>query len=158
MSTLVTAAALIVDPIVLGAIVGMALRRMRGGRLRGFVAALACLVVPTGAAVGLMVCFPIAGLWDAAIEGFLFGAGFLWTSHRALAHGVNVALLAGSVVVSLLLVELLSRVFLPPPPGPVLDGQNIFLDDPRDIHFSAAGHALWARWLHEQLAAALPPS
>jgi len=28
----------------------------------------------------------------------------------------------------------------------------------QDIHFSAAGHALWASWLHEQLAATAPPS
>ena len=44
MSTLVTAAALIADPIILGAVVGMAWRRMRGGRVRGFVAVLAWLV------------------------------------------------------------------------------------------------------------------
>jgi hypothetical protein len=117
MSTPLIAAALIVDPIVLGALVGMALRRVRGQRVGGVVAVVACLVVPTVAAVGLMARFPIVGLWDAAIEGFLFGAGVLWTAHRALAHGGKVALLVSSVVLSLLLVELLSRVFLPPPPG-----------------------------------------
>jgi hypothetical protein len=56
-------------------------------------------------------------LWDAAIEGFLFGAGFLWSSHQAVAHRGNVALLVGALVVSLLLVELLTRVLLPPAPG-----------------------------------------
>ena len=36
----------------------------------------------------------------------------------------------------------------------VVGGQRLFLDEPGDIHFNAAGHALWASWLHEQLAAA----
>ena len=134
MSTLVTAAALIANPIVLGAMVGMALRRIRGRRLRGFVAVLACLALPTVAAVGLLARFPIVGLWDAAIEGFLFGAGVLWTSHRALARGANVALLVSSLVVSLLLVELLCRMLLPPPPGySSAGGPHLLLNDPLDL-------------------------
>jgi hypothetical protein len=114
------------------------LRRLRGRRWRGFVAVLAGLALPTVAAVALLARFPIVGLWDAAIEGFLFGAGVLWTSHRALAQGDKVALLVSSVVVSLLLVELLCRVLLPPPPafssngGPMLliDGLRL---DPLDL-------------------------
>ena len=34
----------------------------------------------------------------------------------------------------------------------VLDGQQVFLDKAYDIHFNGAGNALWAQWLHEQLA------
>jgi hypothetical protein len=40
----------------------------------------------------------------------------------------------------------------------VVGGQQLFLDDPQDIHFNAAGSALWAKWLHEQLPAVVPPS
>jgi hypothetical protein len=34
-------------------------------------------------------------------------------------------------------------------------GQELFFEN-NDIHFNAAGHLLWARWLHDQLPAVAP--
>jgi hypothetical protein len=34
-------------------------------------------------------------------------------------------------------------------------GQELFFEN-GDIHFNAAGHLLWARWLHDQLQAVVP--
>src|SRR5437867_368712 len=110
--TLATAVSLIAVPIGLGALVGFALR-LGGRRLRGFVAAIGCLVVPAAAVVGLVMRYPIIGLWDAGLEGLLLGVGVLGSAHRVLEEGRNVLLLATSLIVSLLLLELGSRLFLP---------------------------------------------
>jgi len=129
-TTLATAVALIAVPIALGALVGLLLRRLCGRRLGGIAAAIGLVVAPAAAAVGLVMRFPIVGLWDAVLEGLFFGAGLLWAAHRALEKGRNVVLLASSSVVSLMLLELLCRLFLPPPPGfPSSAGPHLLLAD-----------------------------
>jgi hypothetical protein len=126
--TLLTSLALIAVPIGLGSVVGSAVCRVRGRRLGGALAVIGCVLVPAAAVVGLGIRFPIIGLWDAGFEGLLFGAGVLWAVHRALQDGRTLALLATSMGVSLVLIEVLSRVFLPAPPGfPTRGGPHLLL-------------------------------
>src|SRR5256885_3114560 len=61
--------------------------------------------------------FRSVGPWDSAVEAALFGVGVVWGGHRALADGISVLVLASAVAVSLLALELLARLFLPPPPA-----------------------------------------
>src|SRR5262245_39035399 len=127
-ATFVTSIALIALPIGFGALVGLALRRVRGRRFRGFVAAVGLVLLPAAAVVGLTIRFPIVGLWDAGVEGLLLGAGILWAGHRVLAQRGNVIVLVSSVVVSLCALEIGSQLFLPPPPGfPSRGGPHLFL-------------------------------
>ena len=128
--TVATSVALLAVPIAVGALVGVAMRRVRRRRLGGFLAAVACVVVPTAGALGLVTRFPVVGLWDAGLEGLLFGFGVLWSAHRALAEGRNLLLLASSLTVSLFGLELCARLFLPPPPGfPMRGGPHLLLAD-----------------------------
>lgn len=128
--TLATSVALVAVPMVLGALVGSGIRRMWRGRLGGFVAVIGCIGVPAAGVFGLVTRFPIIGLWDARLEGLLFGLGVLWSAHRALADGRNVLLLAASLTVSLFGLEVGVRLFLPPPPGfPTRSGPHLLLAD-----------------------------
>src|SRR5690242_10746956 len=115
--TLPTSIALVTVPLGLGASLGVVLCRVRGGRLDGALPAIACVLLPATAAFAVGVLFPIVGLWDSAVEAALFGVGVLCGAHRALADGISVAVLATAAAVSLLTLELLARLFLPPPPG-----------------------------------------
>ena len=127
-ATFVTSLALLGVPITLGALAGAALRRARGRRFCGLVFAITFLVIPAVPTVGMVMCFPIIGLWDGGVEGLLAGAGVLWSAHRALQDRRNVLLLLMSLVVSLLGVELYARLFLPPPPGfPTRSGPHFLL-------------------------------
>ncbi len=127
-ATLTTSVALVAVPIGLGALVGWVIRRVLRRRLGGFVAAIACVGVPAAGAFGLVTHFPVIGLWDAGIEGLLFGLGALWSAHRALAESRNLLLLAGSLSVSLLGLELGARLTLPPPPAfPTRGGPHLLL-------------------------------
>jgi len=128
MSPLITSLALLVVPIAGGALVGAALCRRRGQRFRGVVAAFAFILIPFAGAVALVVRFPIVGLWDAGLEGLLFGFGLCWSAHRMLADGRNVMLVASASVIAMLLIESYARLFLPPPPAfPMRDGPHLLL-------------------------------
>jgi len=128
MSAGLTSAALIAVPVAAGGLLGTALRRLRGRRLRGIIAAIACVMVPACAVVAFVVRNPIVGLWDAGVEGLLFGAGVLWSAHRVLQEKRDVLLVVSSLVASFCLLELASRLFLPPPPGfPTKGGPHLLL-------------------------------
>lgn len=128
-NTLITALALLVVPVVLGALTGVVLRPQRG-RFGGFFAFIALIVIPLAAAVGLVLRFPVVGLWDAGLEGLLFGVGLCGSAHRLFADARNVALLLSSSVLALVLVELGARSLLPSPPAfPVRDGPHLLLAD-----------------------------
>jgi hypothetical protein len=128
--TLLTSVALVAIPFGLGASIGRAVRRLHGRRLEGALTAIACLVLPAAAVFAAGVQYPILGLWDSAVEAALFGVGVLWAGHRARADGSSVVVLATAAVVSLLALEVLARLFLPPPPGfPTGAGVHLFLAD-----------------------------
>jgi hypothetical protein len=112
-----------------GALVGILVRRLRGGRRGGLVFALACVGVPAVAVTSLIWRFPIVGFWDAALDGILVGAGVLWTAHRAFGRS-EVLLMGLAAAGSLLLLELGCRLFLPPPPAfPTTEGPHVLLAD-----------------------------
>src|SRR5256885_8848641 len=74
--------------------------------------------------------FRSVGPWDSAVEAALFGVGVVWGGHRALADGISVLVLASAFTVSLLALELLARLFLPPPPAfPTRAGIHLLLAD-----------------------------
>jgi hypothetical protein len=117
-------------PLGLGALLGIAMRRLRGRRFKGVVSAIVCVALPAAAVFSAGVRYPIVGPWDSAVEAALFGVGVLWGGHRALADPISVIVLATATAVSLLALELLARLFLPPPPAfPTRDGVHLLLAD-----------------------------
>ena len=125
-----TFAALIAAPIGLGAVLGVVLRLAHGRRFAGVVAAIALVGVPPAAATALASHVPVIGFWDALLEGLLVGLGLAWTAHRALARPGNALLAVGSLVVSLLLLEVACVTFLPEPPAfPTAGGPHFLLAD-----------------------------
>jgi hypothetical protein len=128
--TLLTCIALVVVPLGLGALLGIAVRRLRGRRLQGALTAIACVALPAAAVFAGGVRYPIVGPWDSAVEAALLGVGVLWGGHRALADGISVLLLATAVAVSLVAVEFLAQLLLPPPPAfPTRAGIHLLLAD-----------------------------
>jgi lysophospholipase L1-like esterase len=128
--TLLTCVALVVVPVGLGASVGVAVRRLYGRRLEGLLTAIVCLAVPAAAVFAAGVRYPIVGPWDSAVEAALVGIGVLWGAHRALADAASLLLLATATTMSLLVLELLARLFLPPPPAfPTRAGIHLLLAD-----------------------------
>src|SRR5262245_13984610 len=106
--------------------VGAALRRALGRRLSGWVAAAACLIVPTIAVTTAVLMLPVIGLWDGVTEGLLCGVGVLLALHQTYADRRLIALSAGSFVVAFALLELGARAFLGPPPAyPIGDGPHL---------------------------------
>lgn len=127
---LIISLGLVAIPIGCGALVGTALCRLRRRRFRGIIAAIAFLALPAVAAFGLVVRFPIVGLWDAGLAGLFFGFGLWWSAHRIFADPRNVFLAASASVVGLLLIELYARIFLPPPPAfPMQHAPHLLLAD-----------------------------
>ncbi|MBI3782470.1 MAG: hypothetical protein HY270_03615 [Deltaproteobacteria bacterium] len=130
MTVFSTALALLALPIALGALLGSLLRRLARRHFAGVIAAIACLILPAALVVGLGIRFPLIGLWDTAVESLLFALGVLLALHSALSERRNLALLSTSLLFSLLLLELATRLFLPPPPAfPVKSGPHLLLAD-----------------------------
>jgi len=128
--TFVISVALLALPLGMGALLGTSLCWVRKGHFGGVIVGLIFVIVPTVAAVWLVTHFPIVGLWDAGLEGLLFGIAVFWSAHRALEPRGNTALLVGSLMVSFLVLELGARLFLPPPPGfPSNGGPHLLLAD-----------------------------
>src|SRR4051812_37508102 len=129
-TTLLTCIALVVAPLSLGRALGMAVRRLRGAPFAGVVTALVCLALPAAVVFAAGVRYPVVGAWDSAVEATLVGFGVLWGAHRALADGTSIVVLASTTVVSLLALEMLARLFLPPPPAfPTRGGIHLLLAD-----------------------------
>jgi len=125
---LLEAAAVLLCPIALGNFAGGALRGLAGGRLASVGAAAACLTIPAALATVLTILFPLVGLWDGLTEGLLCGAGVLCAAHRFYADPRHVALSAGSLLASFVVLELGARLFLGTPPAfPVGDGPHLLL-------------------------------
>lgn len=140
-ATLLTCVALVIVPVGLGALLGIVVRRLRGRRLQGALTAIACVALPAAGLFAAGVRYPILGPWDSAVEATLVGIGVLWGGHRALADGLNVVVLATALAVSFLGVEVLARLFLPPPPGfPTRAGIHLLL---ADALRSGATHQPW---------------
>ena len=91
MTMMLGAAAAIVGPIALGALLGVLLRTLMRGRFSGLPGLLGCLLLPTAVATLLTIRFPLVGLWDGVTEGFLCAVGILWTAHRFYTDPRNVA-------------------------------------------------------------------
>ncbi len=128
--TLLTSIGLVAVPLGLGACLGLAVHRLHGKRVEGALTAIVCVALPAAAVFAAGVRNPIVGLWDSAVEAALFGVGVLVAAHRALADGISVAVLATATVVSLLALEVLTRLLLPPPPVfPTGSGIHLLLAD-----------------------------
>jgi hypothetical protein len=128
--TAVMAFAVLAAPVGLGTLLGLALRQLRGRRLRGLGAAAGCLLVPAVVVFGLGLRFPVIGIWDTIVEAVLVGAGTLATAHRVLEDRRNVLLAVVALAVSFLLLEIGCRLLLPPPPAfPTGEGVHLFLAD-----------------------------
>jgi len=126
--SLLVCIALVALPLGLGALLGAGVRRLRGRRFEGALTAIACVVLPAAAVFAAGVRFALVGLWDSAVEAVLFGIGVAWGAHRAVADGIPV--LAFGTAFALTLLELLARLFLPPPPAfPVGAGVHLLLAD-----------------------------
>src|SRR5947207_3371390 len=91
-------AALILCPVAAGMMIGAALQYALRRRLSGAVAATACLMVPTIAAMAAVLLYPVIGLWDGATEGFLCGVGALLALHQMYGDRRLIAVSAASVV------------------------------------------------------------
>ena len=113
---LLTCFALVALPLGLGALLGIAVRRLRGRRLENALTGIACVALPAAGVFAAGVWYPIVGPWDSAVEAALVGVGVLWGGHRALADGTSVLVLVTAITESVLVLELLARLFLPPPP------------------------------------------
>ncbi|MBI3782468.1 MAG: hypothetical protein HY270_03605 [Deltaproteobacteria bacterium] len=117
MDMLVEAMALLVCPTAAGILFGAVLQLILNHRLRGFGGAAICLALPVLVAALLTVGFPIIGLWDGVAEGFLCGAGLLFSAHQMYADWRNVPLTLAGIVVSLAILEVAVRLSLGPPPA-----------------------------------------
>lgn len=113
----VTSALLVIVPVTAGALIGVGVRRVYGARPRGVVSAFVMLLVPAAVVVAGFLRVPLVGCWDAAFEGLLLGSGVLLGAHRAFAGRREIALCAGAVAASLLLLESAARWLLPPAPA-----------------------------------------
>jgi len=128
-TTPATALAALTVPIAFGVLLGAGLRRAIGRRC-GAPAALALFVLPIVALTLLMLRFPLIGLWDAPLEGMLISAGLLWTAHAAFVDRSGVALALGSLLVSVVLLEIACRIALPDAPAfPSQNGAHFWLAD-----------------------------
>jgi hypothetical protein len=122
--------ALVVVPLSVGALIGIALRHLHRRRFAGVGAATIFVVMPAWLAVRLVLHFPLVGYWDALLEGLLIGIGVAWTAHGTFTGRSEVLLAVGSLAVSLVVLEICCRVFLPPPPSfPTEGGAHFLLAD-----------------------------
>ncbi|MBI3781965.1 MAG: hypothetical protein HY270_01050 [Deltaproteobacteria bacterium] len=129
-ATIVTAVALMLVPLGLGAVAGLLLRYRRGRRFAGVTAAILCIGIPVLMTTLIAVRWPLIGLWDALLEGLLIGIAAVGTAHRALRGRSEIALAAISLLASLLALELACRLWLPPPPAfPTAGGPHLLLAD-----------------------------
>ena len=117
MTPAVTAALLLVGPILAGLLLGGVIQRLLGGRRRGVGWALLLVLLPATAVVALLLAIPVVGLWDGVLEGALLGIGVLLGAHRLGASPRRVLLAAGVGVASLVVLEIAVSVLLPPPPA-----------------------------------------
>lgn len=128
MATILTAAAVLVVPMALGAGAGVLMRRGLGRRIAGVFGAIACVLSPAALFTAATVYFPIVGLWDGVTVGVLCGAGMLFAAHQAFADVRNVWLTCGAVVAGFAVLEVAARLFLGVPPAfPVGDGPHLLL-------------------------------
>ena len=128
--TLGASAALTLGPLAAGWLVGSVWRRRRRQRQEGLVFAILAVTLPAAAALMLDARIELIGAWDALFVGVLAGAGLLLALHRACADWKNIALMLGSCLAGLFVLELASRLMLPPPPAfPSSEGPRLFLSD-----------------------------
>ncbi len=124
------ALATLLVPLAAGAALGGGVGRALGRRLEGVAAVLLALTLSVVGVVAGDVWHPVIGFWDAVTAGVLFGVGFVVAAHRAFAdRGRLVSIAAGSVV-GLVLLEIGTTLFLPPPPRfPTSAGVHFLLAD-----------------------------
>lgn len=129
-STASTALVLVAGPLILGSLIGYAVRRLAGHRLAGFVLAISLACGPPLLTTLLVARFPIIGIWDGLLEGLLLGAAVVAGAHRVFAEGAKLVLAATTLLVCLFLLEWVCRFYLPPPPAfPNEDTPNLLLAD-----------------------------
>src|ERR1043166_5010952 len=89
---------LLVVPLAVGALLGRAVRHLRGDRAGGVISTLVCVAILL-LAVTLFRLFPIVGIWDAGLELLLLCIGTLVSLHGLFTRWGDVVLASCSPVV-----------------------------------------------------------
>jgi len=125
---LFTTIAILIGPIGLGALAGILVRHLRGGRAGGLLFALSGLILPAALTTAMTIYFPIVGLWDGMLLGLLLGTGFLIAAHRACTDPREILLTAVSAAFGFAILEVGARLFLGAPPSyPIQEGPQLLL-------------------------------
>lgn len=109
--------AVLVVPMLAGALLGWILRLVARRRVTGKAALLALLAIPMVAGALLSSAWPRLGRLDGVTEGLLLGLGVAWAAHRVFADRRAIVMLTVSLAASLMALEVGSRLLLPPVPG-----------------------------------------
>jgi hypothetical protein len=122
--------ALLFVPFGAGWLLGIAVGAWRGRRIGGLTWATAAVSTPAALAFAIDARSGSIGIWDALLVGATVGAGILLGSHRRCANWRGVAVMFASFLVWLPLLELASRLILPPPPAfPSAQGPSLFMSE-----------------------------
>ncbi len=117
MMLILTALSVLLIPVFLGRRLGTFLAGGARGRVEGPLWVGACLFGPALLATVICSVLPVVGLWDGAVEGLLFGSGLVLGWHRIYRDQRNGMLTGISICVTLGLVEVGARIWLPAPPA-----------------------------------------
>jgi hypothetical protein len=123
------ALALLLGPLLAGALLGHLLRRARGRRVAGPWALLACVALPAAAGTGAALAVAGVGTWDGLTEGLLWGVGLAAGAHAAFADRRAVAVSGATLAAGLLALEVMSRRLLPPAPAFPPGAPHFFLNE-----------------------------
>ncbi len=104
-------------PLLAGLALGRLFVRARGGRLRGWLGAIALLALPTATCLAATVLWRRMGLWDLVGIATVLALGLLLAAHRAWVPDRRWLLGGLPTVCGLLLLEGLCRTVLPMPPA-----------------------------------------
>jgi hypothetical protein len=111
-----TALALLLGPLAIGYIFGLAWRR-RVGSEQGALFTLGAIAIPTSLALGFEAQLTLIGMWDALLVGLLAATGLVFAAHHRRPDWKALSLFLASLVGSLFVAEIACRAFLPPPPA-----------------------------------------
>lgn len=109
--------ALVLAPLLLGALVGWRMRVRRPGRSRTAAAAALWLVLPVLVLTVGVAWFPLVGLWDVWQTALLFGLAGLMVDHAWFAPRFSVPVFAGTLLLGMAGLEVVARTSFGHPPA-----------------------------------------